>query len=80
MTMSASLTVNGVVVKLRCLRENFQYSYSRAPFGTLPLWAHAAPIVIAQFHTLLCVIILMNGLPYVLGPADVSRSSVGTFY
>ena len=45
----------------------FDFLYGPEDWGLLPYWAHVVPILIAQFHTLLCIIFLCNGLPYVLG-------------
>ena len=45
----------------------FDFLYGPEDWGFLPYWAHVVPIFIAQFHTLLCIIFLCNGLPYVLG-------------
>ena len=50
------------------LRQGFDFAYKEVHrFQELPFWAHFAACAIAQFHTLLFIIILSNGLNYVLG-------------
>jgi len=49
------------------LREQFAFSYGEADWDVLPFWAHVASVCIAQFHSLLFMILLGNGLNYVLG-------------
>ncbi|CAE7351850.1 unnamed protein product [Symbiodinium sp. CCMP2592] len=57
-------------IRKKCwqLRAAFDFAYGDVEnFGKLPFWAHFAAIAIAQFHTVLFMIILSNGLNYVLG-------------
>jgi len=49
------------------LRESFAFSYSEEDFETLPFWAHFAVVMVSQFHTVLFMILLGNGLNYTLG-------------
>ncbi len=39
------------------LREQFAFSYGEADWDVLPLWAHVASVCIAQFHSLLFMIL-----------------------
>ena len=54
----------------------FDFLYGPEDWGFLPYWAHVVPIFIAQFHTLLCIIFLCNGLPYVLGFCQETWSGI----
>ncbi|CAE7880556.1 hypothetical protein AK812_SmicGene21948 [Symbiodinium microadriaticum] len=57
-------------LKQKCwkLRAAFDFAYGDVDsFGQLPFWAHFAAIAVAQFHTVLFLVILSNGLNYVLG-------------
>ena len=36
-------------------------------FGKLPFWAHLLPTALAQFHTILAMIVFSNGPLYILG-------------
>ena len=59
-----------ITVLRKCwkLRAAFDFAYGDVDsFGQLPFWAHFAAIAVAQFHTVLFLIILSNGLNYVLG-------------
>lgn len=39
------------------LREQFAFSYGEADWDVLPFWAHVASVCIAQFHSLLFMIL-----------------------
>lgn len=54
----------------------FDFLYGPEDWGFLPYWAHVVPIFIAQFHTLLCIIFLCNGLPFVLGFCQETWSGI----
>lgn len=57
-------------LKQKCwkLRAAFDFAYGDVDsFGQLLFWAHFAAIAVAQFHTVLFLVILSNGLNYVLG-------------
>lgn len=49
------------------LRASFAFAYGEQNFETLPFWAHFAAVMATQFHTVLFMILLGNGLNYVLG-------------
>lgn len=49
------------------LRASFAFAYGEKNFETLPFWAHFAAVMTTQFHTVLFMILLGNGLNYVLG-------------
>eukprot|EP00435_Cladocopium_sp_Y103_P009292 s2211_g2.t1 len=49
------------------LRAGFAFAYGEKNFETLPFWAHFAVVMVAQFHTVLFMILLGNGLNYILG-------------
>eukprot|EP00435_Cladocopium_sp_Y103_P015985 s2734_g3.t4 len=59
------------------LRARFDFLYGKEDWGILPFWAHVVPVFIAQFHTLLCIIFLCNGLHYVLGFCQGSYDGIG---
>lgn len=43
------------------------FIYGPEDFGRLPFWAHLLPCALAQFHTILAMIIFSNGPLYILG-------------
>lgn len=49
------------------IRAALDFSYKEAEFQKLPFWAHFSAIAMAQFHTVLFIIILSNGASYVFG-------------
>ncbi|OLP82353.1 hypothetical protein AK812_SmicGene36997 [Symbiodinium microadriaticum] len=59
------------------LREALDFAYREQPFeefgnvmfvgAELPFWGHFAVVAIAQYHTVLFLVLLSNGLSYVLG-------------
>lgn len=59
------------------LRARFDFLYGKEDWEILPFWAHVVPVFIAQFHTLLCIIFLCNGLHYVLGFCQGSYDGIG---
>eukprot|EP00435_Cladocopium_sp_Y103_P044591 s882_g12.t1 len=62
-------TKSDISLKDKCwrLRERFRFSYGESDLGVLPFWANFSAVIIAQFHTLLFMILLGNGLNFVLG-------------
>ena len=74
---TASVNTKGFRAECWKLRARFDFLYGPEDWGFLPYWAHVVPIFIAQFHTLLCIIFLCNGLPYVLGFCQGSYDGVG---
>lgn len=49
------------------LREALDFAYREQPFEELPFWGHFAVVAIAQYHTVLFLVLLSNRLSYVLG-------------
>lgn len=43
------------------------FIYGPEDFGKLPFWAHLLPTALAQFHTILAMIVFSNGPLYILG-------------
>lgn len=62
-------TKSDMSLKDKCwrLRQRFAFSYGEPDLGILPFWANFSAVIIAQFHTLLFMILLGNGLNFVLG-------------
>ena len=49
------------------VRMAHDFKYAPASFGVLPFWAHLLPAALAQFHTIVAMIVLSNGMMYTLG-------------
>ena len=49
------------------VRMAYDFKYAPASFGVLPFWAHLLPAAFAQFHTIVAMIVLSNGMTYILG-------------
>jgi len=53
----------------------FQYGFE--DFPELPFWAHFAPVMISQFHTVLFIFIFCGGVPSSLGLCDYGYTGIG---
>lgn len=63
----AAVTTKGFREECWKLRARFEFLYGPALWSRMPFWAHLVPTFFAQFHTLLYIICLSNGLSFVLG-------------
>ena len=77
----ASRKVNTVRRRVRVAHD---FQYGPEEFGRLPFWAHLMPLILAQFHTILALVIFSNGLVYIMGLCGetilLDRSEVGVFF
>ena len=48
-------------------------------FGKLPFWAHLLPTALAQFHTILAMIVFSNGPLHILGLCNDLNGSGNEF-
>lgn len=48
------------------IRAAHDFKYGPSSFSRLPLWAHFMPVAMAQFHTILAMTIVSNGVVYML--------------
>eukprot|EP00435_Cladocopium_sp_Y103_P015408 s1896_g3.t1 len=63
------------------IRAAHDFKYGPSSFRQLPLWAHFMPVALAQFHTILAMTIVSNGLVYMLTLCEnPSGSSHGVFW
>ena len=60
------------------------FQYGPEEFQWLPVWAHLMPVFLAQFHTILAMVIFSNGLVYIMGLCGeairLDRSEAGVFF
>jgi len=69
----------------RRIRVAHDFQYGPEEFQWLPLWAHLMPVFLAQFHTILAMVIFSNGLVYIMGLCGeaiphLDRSEAGVFF
>ena len=50
------------------------FRYGPEAFGRLPFWAHLLPCALAQFHTIVAMIVFLEGLQETLGLCHGSAS------
>jgi hypothetical protein len=50
------------------------FKFGPKDFGRLPFWAHLMPAALAQFHTIFSLIVVSNGLVFLLGLCDFKET------
>ena len=50
------------------------FKFGPKDFGRLPFWAHLMPAALAQFHTIFSLIVMSNGLVFLLGLCDFKET------
>lgn len=56
------------------VRVAHDFKFGPKEFGRLPFWAHFMPTVLAQFHTIFSMIVVSNGLVFLLGLCDFKET------
>jgi len=65
--------VDGMVERWK-VRVAHDFKFGPKDFGRLPFWAHLMPATLAQFHTIFSLIVVSNGLVFLLGLCDFKET------